>query len=128
MSMKQYDLLFEGKKIGVTEVKVNGLYYFFRCRYSGGCSRILRFYVECAGKITDLGICVPYETYFGTQCYIPIRKVGTGELRFYAAEGKQEEFFPVHSDEPFRQLHRIIDSKYAILDGTVGVVCKKADF
>ena len=116
-----YEILEEGRSVGTVSVFQCGLYYRFLCH----CGAPHRITVSCGGKNTELGLCVPTGTGFGIDTRIPAKKIGNGELAFFAQvekSGKEEIFFPVSGLEPCTCIEKLRYARIAEKNGQLGVL------
>ena len=105
-----YEVFQNGEVVGTVEAIREGLYFRFVCRCQPSDRDMIRLWMICGEKETDLGLCVPMDGKFGTEKRIPVRQCGTGmpefELR-HKDDTLRGKFIPLSPDEPFQYLHRL---------------------
>ena len=84
-----------------------------------------RLQVDCGDNGVDLGVVVPVDGGFGLDTRIPVKRLGTGQMRFLLKpkhDIKHTAFVPVYPEEPFAYIERLKEGFLARKDGQVGIV------
>lgn len=115
-----YDITKNGQAVGTAAVEKDGLYYRFTCRCRG--SGIFHLRVSRGGKEESLGIPVPEGGEYRLRTRIPVSRFPAGEFRFFVEEPKKETFVPVIPGQPFPYLSKLKNARYALRNGTAGVI------
>ena len=105
-----YEILENEKVVGTVEAAREGLYIRFSCRCRPTDRDMIRLWMICGEKETDLGLCVPMDGGFGTEKRIPAKQCGPGELHFclrHKDDTLRGKFIPLSPEEPFQYLHRL---------------------
>ena len=105
-----YEVFQDGKAVGTVKIIREGLYCRFSCRCRPMGEDMLRLWMICGEKETDLGLCVPMDGGFGTEKRIPVRACGTGTPEFVLRDKDDTlrgKFIPLCPEEPFQYLHRL---------------------
>lgn len=121
---QEYRIYADGADVGTVHVHRSGLYYHFSCRCQCNEGTPYRISVFCEGSITDLGLCIPMGTVFGIETKIPVKLVGSGEMRFDARPNNhalEDNFYEVCDTEPFSMLSILRYSYMVTRDGKRGV-------
>lgn len=82
-------------------------------------------HVSCDGRTVNLGICVPVGDAFEIRTSVPVKRLGTGELRFSAVpkdEKPDESFYPVREDAPFDAIDQLDQARLLEQDGQTGII------
>lgn len=111
--------------VGQMQVKQCGLYYTFSCRCDLQSGTAFTVEACCGENKVNLGICVPSGNQFGLQTKIPVKRFAEGEWHFYIKPkhaALEEQFYPIHADEPFAYIQRLNKAYFAVRDGQFGVV------
>ena len=122
---KQFQILAEGKPIGSATVTRHGLYYQIHCICHLMERNPCRIYAACDDREIDLGICVPMDGGFGIRTRVPVKRLGEGEIRFWAAahnEKPQEQFVPVETGRPFIFLSQLKNARLAVRNRKTGIL------
>lgn len=110
-----FDLSYKDKKIGTVSVTKEGLYYKICCRCRLPKPALFRLQIDTAGKMQDLGICVPKEDLFGVDTSIPVRNIEQNTMRFVLVDKDFEQHkVMLDPQKPFMHLQ---DLAHACLDG-----------
>ena len=103
--------VFQGEKaVGTVEIQKEGLYIRFSCRCRPVHRDMIRLWMICGEKETDLGLCVPMDGAFGTEKRIPAKLCGPREPTFclrHKDDTLRGKFIPISPEEPFRYLHKL---------------------
>ena len=121
----KYEVFWKDRAVGTVETAREGLYWRFTCRCHLPGREMLRLWMDCGGKETDLGLCVPMGEGFGTQRRIPASRCGSGKPRFYLRPKDdllRGRFIPLSPEEPFGYLHRLENAYLEKRNGRVGIV------
>ena len=105
-----YEVFQNGKVVGKVEVVREGLYCRFSCHCKPADRDMIRLWMICGEKETDLGLCVPMDGGFGTEKRIPAKLCGVGEPTFclrHKDDTRRGKFVPLSPEEPFQYLHRL---------------------
>ena len=105
-----YEVFQNGEVVGTVEAMREGLYFRFVCRCRPTERDMIRLWMICGEKETDLGLCVPMDGGFGTEKRIPAKQCGDGELRFclrHKDDTRRGKFIPLSPEEPFQYIHRL---------------------
>ena len=123
-----YDVFQNGEVVGTVEAMREGLYFRFVCRCRPTERDMIRLWMICGEKETDLGLCVPMDGAFGTEKRIPAKQCGPGEPRFclrHKDDVLRGKFIPLSPEEPFRYIHRL-ETAFLERRGTrLGIVISK---
>lgn len=125
-----YDIMLADQSIGTASVKRVGLYYSFccRCRLSGDV--IYKLIVSCGENEESLGVCVPRGNGFGLETRLPVKRLGEGSMRFFAAPRHRElkgRFVPIRAEEPFAYIDKLQKAHLEIRGGQMGIVLPEAE-
>lgn len=123
-----YDVLLGGQPVGKVQVERQGLYYCFSCRCTLSGEVIHKLAVTCGDHTENLGVLVPMGRDFGLCAKLPIKRLGTGDLRFRVLPRHKdlgEKFIPLSPEEPFRYLERLEHAFLKIRDGKVGICLRE---
>ena len=122
-----YDVFQNGEVVGTVEAMREGLYFRFVCRCRPTERDMIRLWMICGEKETDLGLCVPMDGAFGTEKRIPAKQCGPGEPRFclrHKDDILRGKFIPLSPEEPFQYIHRL-ETAFLERRGTrLGIVIK----
>ena len=122
-----YEVFQDGEPVGTVEVRREGLYWCFICRCQPIHRDMIRLWMICGGKETDLGLCVPMDGGFGTEKRIPAKQCGPGEPRFclrHKDDILRGKYIPLSPEEPFQYIHRL-ETAFLERRGTrLGIVIK----
>ena len=105
-----YEVFLDEKAVGTVEMQKEGLYVRFCCRCRPGDPVMIRLWMICGEKETDLGLCVPMDGAFGTEKRIPAKLCGPGEPTFclrHKDDILRGKFIPLSPEEPFQYLHKL---------------------
>lgn len=123
-----YDVLLGGQPVGKVRVEQEGLYYCFSCLCALSGEVIHKLAVTCGEHTENLGVLVPIGREFGLRAKLPIKRLGTGELRFRVLPRHKDlgdSFIPLSPEEPFRYLERLENAFLKIRDGKPGVCLRE---
>ena len=105
-----YDVFQESRAVGTVQVTREGLYFRFSCRCTPGTGEMVRLWMGCGERETDLGLCVPMGDDFGTEKRIPVRRCPPGRPQFslrHKDDILRGKFIPLSPEEPFQYIHRL---------------------
>ena len=105
-----YEVFEDEKMVGTVEAVREGLYIRFYCRCKPSDRDMIRLWMICGEKETDLGLCVPMDGGFGTEKRIPAKQCGDGALHFclrHKDDTLRGKFIPLSPEEPFQYIHRL---------------------
>ena len=105
-----YQVFQDEQAVGTVEAIREGLYIRFSCRCQPVHRDMIRLWMICGEKETDLGLCVPMDGGFGTEKRIPAKQCGPGELQFclrHKDDTRRGKFIPLSPEEPFQYIHRL---------------------
>ena len=105
-----YEVFEDEKAVGTVEASREGLYIHFSCRCQPVHREMIRLWMICGEKETDLGLCVPMDGSFGTEKRIPAKQCGPGEPQFclrHKDDTRRGKFIPLSPEEPFQYIHRL---------------------
>ena len=105
-----YEVFAGEKAVGKVEAAREGLYVRFSCRCQPTDRDMIRLWMICGEKETDLGLCVPVGDVFGTEKRIPAKQCGDGNLQFclrHKDDTLRGKFIPLSPEEPFQYIHRL---------------------
>ena len=105
-----YEVFQDDRAVGTVRVAREGLYFRFSCRCAPGTGEMVRLWMRCGEKETDLGLCVPMDGAFGTEKRIPARQCGAGKPAFFLRhkdDTLKGKFIPLSPEEPFQYIHRL---------------------
>lgn len=126
---KIYSIYLEDHPIGTAEVCRQGLFYQIRCTCGCKSGHPYRITVKGTTATVSLGQCVPRGDVCGMFCRIGIKRIGAGELHFYATEAHVCEagrFIAVIEEVPFASIPLLRHAVLAEKDGRIGIVTKKS--
>ena len=121
-----WNVFFGDKPVGICHIWREGLYCHVSCRCGKVTEGICRLILDCGDQSRDLGILVPVEGGFGLDRKLPAKQLPPGEPRFSVKQPghRTGHFIPVREEEPFGQLSRLREARFAWQDGQVGVILK----
>ena len=122
---QEYSVLSGDEVIGKVFVQRQGLYYLICCRCSLTGDVKHKLIASCGKNTVDLGLCVPHSDGFGMDTWIPVKRLGEGELTFRLLPRHSKpdrEFIPVSSEEPFGYIQKLQQAHLAQQDGLVGII------
>ena len=129
---KRFDIQLGGISVGTAWVSKTGLYYHISCDCN--LTGEVRYKIIATGTdgACDLGLCVPKGNNFGLEIRLPIKRLGTGELKFKAVPKHQPVsgmFIPLSPDEPFRYIQMLKNSFLTEKEGKRGIMlpCQNAN-
>ena len=125
--MKQYDIYSGEETVGQAYVDREGLYYRIHCRCILASGVMHRVVVCCGEAEENLGILVPEGDRYMLTKRIPIKRLGSGEFRFYAMPKRQKTcgtFVSVYPDEPFAYIRQLENSCLARMNGRLGIILR----
>lgn len=124
--MCNYDLLFDGKKVGQVLTEEIGLYTEFRCKGKLPKNCVFRIKAAYENGSINLGICVPEKD--GFTCFARVAtknllgKNPVFRLVDAASEEKAPNFIPIDCQLPFSQIGKLPGARLEITDGCIGVI------
>lgn len=119
----EYDLLYQGNKVGIVRLDKSGLFYFLKCKFQVDETRPLHLLCKEDNKETDLGLCGKYGASGGIKRRIPVKMLGEGKLRFILSDPKPNlRFIPVNSDCSFPHLDKLLQAKFTVQEGIKGIL------
>lgn len=111
-----YKIYMENVEVGSVRVERQGLYYCVHCSCKQDNSAPYRVFINSECSQRDLGICPP-----GGQITVrfPVKKIGEGELVFFAAEETSKNFdgWLIQEDVPFPYLKKLPQAYLRQCDG-----------
>ena len=119
-----YQVFQDEQAVGTVEASREGLYILFSCRCQPVHREMIRLWMSCGEKETDLGLCVPMEGGFGTEKKIPARQCGTGIPEFilrHKDDTRRGRFIPLSPEEPFQYIHRLENAFLDKKNGQIGI-------
>ena len=124
--MSSYSVYLGKEVVGQAAVEKSGLYYKISCRCDLPRGEIFRLTVDSGEKSCNLGVLVPKNGFFSIEVSVPIKKLGSGELRFSVLGSRQSEIFlPITEAEEFSHLEKLRSACFTFREGKPGLLIKK---
>ena len=124
--MSNYSVYHGNKIVGQVAVEKCGLYYKISCRCDLPGDDIFRLTVDSNDKSVTVGVLVPEDGCFALEMSVPIKKLGSGELRFLVLGSRQSEIFlPITEAEEFSHLKKLRSACFTFREGKPGLLIKK---
>ncbi len=101
-----------------------GLYYIIKCEISLTKPGTYRLWAQTGESRIDLGICVPYGSFFGLTARVPVKKIDPGALTFFLTENRKTRYLEVSDDQPFSDIQQLEKGKFCIKEGKPGIVLR----
>lgn len=120
---KEYGLYHHENKVGFVKLSRSGMFYTLTCRYQLPEEGIFHLFADNGKEKTDLGRCVRYGQALGAERYLPIKRIGEGQLHFYILPAESDDIFiPIDDDQPFQQLDKLLNARFAIQSERKGIL------
>ena len=124
--MKKWVITYENQPAGEAILIQQGLFYKVVCRLFGSYQEKCRIEILQPKGSIDMGICVPYESFFGCIKLMPIKCLNIENLQFFLRKEKaQKIFMAIRSGEPFVALWKIPESKLTKQGSDLGIIITK---
>lgn len=119
---QMYDLYYNKNRVGMVNISRKGMYYMLMCRFCVQEGHRFRLYCSDGSNCTELGLCVRYGHEFGIERCLPVKVIGTDNLRFYLMlDERQDVFLRVDSDNPFPALDKLLTGRFSVQEGAKGI-------
>jgi len=120
--MQTYDVCFNDRVIGTTEIIKRGLYYHITCK----CSLeegVYRVFAQSENGTVLIGVFYPKDGCYEIDKMVSIKSLGTNIHSFCINPVKTQRcsFYKVHPDQPFAELWQIEKARFAIENGQIGI-------
>ena len=119
-----YDVMHAQQCIGKAQIVKQGLYYHISCKCRLSGQVLCRLIVFSDAGQTDLGILVPKEGRFTIETKIPVKKIGTQNIRFVVLPKPvrtKGRYVPLKPEEPFAYLSQLYNAFLTRIDTQIGV-------
>ena len=125
-----WTVTYDGREVGHCHIRRIGLYYQFSSCCTRVSGQVCRLFLRCDDKEVDLGIFVPQEDRLLLEKRIAIKHLPMGRPAFslrIAGQCNTEEgrFIPVCEDMPLQYLQKLRYARFAVRNGTVGILIKE---
>lgn len=135
MEEGNYALFWQEKQVGTVRVSHQGLYCRFRCRCGQIGGAFFRLAASCGGRSIDLGLLVPMEDGFGTDCSMPLKRLPEGlpSFRLLPHDEREEppgddrDFVELDPEQPFERLSEITDAVFTGREGKPGILLPRRE-
>ena len=121
--MDSYSVSINNNQVGTVTVEREGLFVKILCILHKGLSGAYRLIMHTKSKKLDLGICLPYENFFGLKTNVAQKYVKDEIVSFVLkTNNKDEDGMLVETDNCFSTLECIINARYTFRNNG-GVIC-----
>lgn len=122
--MTVFDVFLDGKKAGIAQFQVEGLYLKIQSSCSQIPQKLYRLWMIAGKKRVDLGIGIYNGNSFLWNKKIPLKEIESVELRFELNVNEQiqnKTFHPVSSDLAFPLFSAVQNSYFGTKNGIKGL-------
>ena len=112
--MQCYDVLFYNNKIGEVFVSAEGLYKRIRCTCKLPDKSIWRLIALSEGKKTDIGVCIPGET-FAINKRLSGKQINYDAVQFIIENNNDRndsQYVSIENDKPFLHIKQLEDARF----------------
>ena len=120
--MGEFEIVMQGKRVGIATVLKEGLYYLFSCQCVFEDSQIHSVWITWDGGCRKLGICTPGNGCFNLKTKVPIKYIPNFGLTFVI--DYEEDFYSIDQDKEFYPIDKLNKARFAIRNGKPGLVIK----
>ena len=122
--MKQYPITQDGAQVGTALLERQGMFWMIRCRCNAKLQQTMRIILRTGRQTHDLGVCVSHSDGWGLNARIPVKQAAAEEMTFFLESVGQDDFLPLSPEQPFPEIAKLEQSRFAVKEGKTGVAPK----
>lgn len=124
--MKKWIVEYEKEPAGEAMLVQQGMYYKVMCRLFKSYQEKCRIEILQPSGNIDMGLCVPYQSFYGCIKSMPISHLNTENLHFLLRKENEDKYFAViRTGESFSVLWQVPKSKLIKQGKEYGIIITK---